>query len=227
MHFTQLTLNIKLNDTATFENFWAGDNLAVINYVRTMLQNQSTYSPIYIWGKPSSGRTHILQACCHMLKPAIYLPLEDKSLNPEVLENLDTTALICLDNLEAIAGNKAWEAALFNVMEQACLFHTRLLITAAIAPRYLKIALADLKSRLTACTVFKIQALTDKQIVQALMMRAQNRGLQLPEQTARFLLNTCPRDSKVLFAILERLDHASLISKRRLTIPFVKEVMQN
>jgi DnaA family protein len=61
----------------------------------------------------------------------------------------------------------------------------------------------------------------------SLACRARGRGLELPDETAQFLLRRFPRDLPTLFALFDTLDTASLIEQRRLTIPFVKSVLDN
>ena len=55
--------------------------------------------------------------------------------------------------------------------------------------------------------------------------RARLRGLELPPETGRYLLNHYRRDMASLCALLDELDLASLAAQRRLTIPFVKGIL--
>jgi DnaA family protein len=61
--------------------------------------------------------------------------------------------------------------------------------------------------------------------MQALRLRAGQRGLDLPDETASFLLNRTRRDMASLYRLLDELDKEALIARRRLTIPFVREVL--
>ncbi|MGW8310551.1 MAG: HdaA/DnaA family protein, partial [Thiogranum sp.] len=56
--------------------------------------------------------------------------------------------------------------------------------------------------------------------------RAEQRGFELPEDTGRYLLRRLPRDLPALMKLLERLDTASLAAQRKLTVPFVKSVLE-
>jgi len=97
----QFTLGLALSDEATFNNFYAGDNDYLLVQLRAFAE-QKNESFIYLWGSPGSGRTHLLQACCHAVPQAIYLDLAETDLSPEVLINLEKFPLICLDNLDAV-----------------------------------------------------------------------------------------------------------------------------
>ena len=71
-----------------------------------------------------------------------------------------------------------------------------------------------------------LQALDESEQIAALQLRAQLRGFELPDETAQFLLRRLPRDMTRLYAFLDELDEASLVAQRRLTVPFVREVME-
>jgi DnaA family protein len=72
---------------------------------------------------------------------------------------------------------------------------------------------------------YVLMPLVDRQVVAALGLRARRRGLELPDETAQYLLKRMPRDLPSVFNLLDRLDEASMIEQRRLTVPFVKSVL--
>ncbi len=47
----------------------------------------------------------------------------------------------------------------------------------------------------------------------------------MPAETANFLLVRSKRDMSSLYRILDTLDQAAMKAQRRLTVPFVKEVL--
>jgi DnaA family protein len=55
-------------------------------------------------------------------------------------------------------------------------------------------------------------------------LRAQTRGLALPDNTIEYLLRRFRRDSTSVFSILDQVDDAAWQHQRRLTVPFVKEI---
>ena len=157
---------------------------------------------------------------------AVYLPLAELvEYGPELLDDLEQCALVCLDDLEAVLGRSAWEEALFHLFNRLRDSGRRLLIAAAAAPRELPIGLADLQSRLTLALVFQLHALSDEDKLRALQLRASRRGLHLTDEVGRFILNRGERSMSALFELLERLDQASLQAQRKLTIPFLKETL--
>ena len=217
----QIPLQIRLNDNATFDNFFIADNAQAVS----LLQSDEPF--IYLWSASAAGKTHLLQAVCHQHPHAIYLPLmESKHWSPDIFEGLEQYAVVCLDDVQAIAGARVWETGLFNLFNRVREIKGRLLVTANCSPASLPIQLADLASRLSWGVSLRLNELSDEQKVKALSMRAQARGFNMTEEAASYLLKHCPRDLHSLFAILDKLDDASLQAQRRISIPFIKQCLQ-
>ena len=156
----------------------------------------------------------------------MYLPLQELlTLAPELLEGLEQQALIAIDDVQAIAGMPQWEEALFHLYNRVRDCGHRLVVSATVAPAGLTLTLPDLTSRLGWGPVFQLAALSDTDKRAALQMRARRRGLELGNEVPEYLLRRCPRDMDSLFSLLNQLDRASLVAQRRLTIPFVRELL--
>ena len=222
----QLPLRIGLRDSATFANFHPGPNAAVVHAL------QAASEPfIYLGGAFGSGRSHLLQAACHEVSEAnglaAYLPLAECMLMPpQMLEGMEQMALVAIDDLELLAGNREWEQALFHLYNRMRDAGHRMIAAGNAAPAALDIGLPDLLSRLGWGPVFQLQPLSDGEKSEALRMRAKQRGMELPPEVADYLLSHGSRDMHDLFALLDRLDEGSLAAQRKLTIPFVKTFIQ-
>ncbi|MDF2183147.1 DnaA regulatory inactivator Hda [Neptuniibacter sp. CAU 1671] len=224
----QLPLHISLRDDARFANFCAHGNELALHSLQQSINRQGE-SFIYLWGAAGSGCTHLLQASCHQAEPAglsaAYLPLEElRLLGPDILEGMEFLDLVCIDHLQQVAGDPAWEESLFHFFNRIREQGNTLLVAADAAPRQLSIGLPDLASRLGWGVVFQIQPLGDDDKRRVLQQRAAARGMALSEEVARYLLNHASRDMNDLSLLLDQLDQASLSAKRKLTIPFIKEV---
>lgn len=226
----QLALALQLDDQATFSNFYVADNIQLIEQLQQFIHADSDEQFIFLWGQKGTGRSHLLQACCHDVvehqAPIMYLNLSEKYLSPAVLQGLESMQFICLDDLHAVIGDLKWEEQLFHFYNRVRDAGVRLLVSANVPPKQLSCVLPDLASRLSWGLVFQLHGLSDTQKLAALQFRAERRGLELPDEVGKFLLRYYPRDMAKLFAILEKLDQASLALQRRLTIPFVKKVLQ-
>ncbi|MBZ9557078.1 MULTISPECIES: DnaA regulatory inactivator Hda [Modicisalibacter] len=225
----QLPLGVGLRDDATFANFLPGDNAALMGRLRAQLDDDGE-SFLFLWGGEGSGRSHLLQAACHEAsardKRALYLPLDDLGhFPPHMLEDIERLDLVAIDDLDAVIGRRRWEEGLFHGFNRLRDAGKRLVIAASAAPRQLPVQLPDLASRLTWGVTFHLHRLDDAQRFDALQLRARGRGMQLPDEVARYILHRGPRQLNELFATLERLDRASLTAQRKLTIPFVKQAL--
>lgn len=193
---------------------------------------QPDFSYIYFWSSPSAGRTHLLHAACTELanqnQLVSYIPLDQHALfSPEILEGLENYSLVCLDNIDAIAGQKEWEEAIFDLFNRLYEGNkTCLLVTANLPPKQINFQLPDLRSRLEWGQIYQLQQLDDQGKLSALQLRAKLRGFELPDEVGLFLLKRLNRDMRSLFITLEKLDIASITEQRKLTIPFVKDVLE-
>lgn len=226
----QLTLGVSLKDEATFENFFAGKNVQLIKELKHTAVKEGEQL-IYFYGTSGEGATHLLHAACHTARQhqlrAVYLPFSELAhFSPDILEGLEASDLICLDDLHKIAGKPQWEEAFFHLYNRVRDCGARFIVSANVTPNALNITLPDVVSRLNWGMVFQLHALTDEEKLQALIMRADRRGMALSEDVGHFILTHCPRHMTTLFSVLDTLDKVSLAAQRKLTIPFVKTVLQ-
>lgn len=229
----QLPLGMSLNDNATFDNFYVSQGSVNAQAHHALRQQLSPLGEqfVFLWGGAGVGLSHLLQAACLEAESqgllAQYLPLaEITGADPErLLDDLDQLDLVCLDDLHVMAGKSEWERALFSFFNRMRDSGRRLLMAANASPLELHVALPDLRSRLSWGLVFHVQPLTDAEKKLALQMRAKARGLELSDEVVLFILHRASRDMNELFNSLDRLDKASLTEQRRLTIPFVKQVL--
>lgn len=225
----QLPLGLSLRESARFDSYYPGDNLEALRALQSAVPGAGE-PLVFLAGGPGVGKSHLLQAACLAASAAArsvaYLPLGERlAMEPRVLEGLEQQDLVCLDDLDAIAGDSSWEQAVFVLFNRIRDSGGSLLVAAAARPDQCGFGLPDLVSRLGWGVTYVLAPLLDEQMIDALQLRAQGRGLQLPEETARFLLRRMPRDPVSVFGLLDRLDEASMIEQRPLTIPFVKAVL--
>lgn len=232
----QLPLSgIALQDHATFANFYAGKNQLLCQFLSEFITG-NTDQFAYLWGHEGSGRSHLLQACCHQVAQvtlegarvsSLYLPMGNFPLDslPDMLDGMEYFYLVCLDDIDKIAGARAAEEAIFNFYNRIREAGGRLLVAASSLPQELGFLLPDLVSRLSWGASFFLQPLSDDEKLSALQFRAKARGFILSEEVGQFILRRSSRNMSDLFLTLDKLDEASLSAGRRLTIPFVKTVL--
>jgi DnaA family protein len=225
---SQLPLGVHLRDSSVFASFHPGSNQPVVD---TLLGLSGHAPPRVVWlyGAHGTGKTHLLQALCARAtqrgEQSAWLPL-DQFDSPEVLSGLGVLQWVCLDDAQRIAGNATWERQLFGLHQSLEEEGGRLVMGADVSPNALTWGLPDLASRLRGGLILRLQALDDAAQSAALQLRAELRGLQLSEEVAQYLLRRLPRDMGTLCEFLDRLDRAALVAQRRLTVPFVREVLE-
>ena len=216
---SQLTLNIGLRDDATFENF--------IGSAGARIQGRDRLH--YIWVPAGSGKSHLLQALCHNVNSengdSIYLE-NLKSNSAEILHSLESFTLICLDDIDDILGDEKWELAMFHLMNSVKDGTARLIISASVPAAKLKCNLPDLASRLRAAVAVETGTPGDEEKIIMLKKRANNRGFELNDEVARFILGRAPRNMGHLIELLGRLEVETLRQQKMVTIPFVKKTLQ-
>jgi DnaA family protein len=224
----QLPLGVRLADRALFESFVAGANAGAVAHLQAVADGQA---PAATWlaGPAGSGKSHLLQAVCAgagATGHAAYLPLRELlPLGAAALEGWGGARCLCVDDVDAVAGRRDWEQALFALQREAEERGAALVYAAARLPHTLGVKLPDLASRWSAAVAFSLLPLDEAGQRSALQLRARLRGLELPAATARYLQNRYRRDMSTLYALLDKLDTAALQAQRRLTVPFIREVL--
>lgn len=227
----QLTLRLSPKDIFRLDNFLFS-NPELEHAVREFCSLQSVDS-LYLWGETGSGKSHLLIAITEQLiqsgHQVVYQSLAEmlSSSSAQVLDTFDHADVICLDDLDAIAGHADWEEALFHCFNRRREASKQIVLASHFNPNQLNIQLADLRSRLATSLVYQLQFTDDNDKQAALMLQAQSRGLQLPEEVAQYLLRRHGRDMPKLMQILQQLDAASLEAQRKLTVPFVRQTLSS
>lgn len=229
--FEQLPLSLRLAEDATFANYYTSNaNALAISELKRQARGEGEQW-LFLVGAPGSGRSHLLQACCHLADEtggyARYLPMRElRHHAPDaVLEGAETLGLLCVDDVDLVVGHPEWEEALFHCYNRCLASGTGMLLSAARPAAELSCGLADLKSRLNGFSVYQLRSMDESERIRALQFRGRCVGLELTEDVAAFIYARSSRHPGDLFAVLDRLDRASLAQRRRLTIPFVKTVL--
>lgn len=184
---------------------------------------------LYLAGPTGVGKTHLALAACAAAEAAgrhaAYLPL--KAAAGRLRDALDAFhgELIAFDGVDAIAGHRDDEIALFDFHNRARGDGIAVLYTATATPAALALSLPDLRSRLAQCSRIALSPLDDDGRREVLRERAQRRGLVLDAAALDWLLRRVERDLSSLTALLDRLDRASLAAQRRITVPFLRQTL--
>lgn len=226
---TQLALPLRLPAPEGFERFVPGDNLEAIAALQDWCRLKGSWS-LFLHGGAGSGKSHLLQSAAARIaelgRRVLYLSLDSADLTPMVLDDLEQLDAVLLDTLEAVAGQRQWEEAIFHLYNR--LQQTdegRLLVAARLPPGHLELELADLRSRLSASPAYLLKRLDDAGRARLLRQGAEHRGLQLSDAVVSYMLTRCPRDPAWLTRFLDQLDEATLAEQRAPTVPFIGKLL--
>ena len=214
-----------------FQGFCVGHNTELVAELQYLARGERRARVLYFWGEAGCGKTHLLTAACRLAgarqKPNIYLPMDGLPPDCARLQALADNSLVCVDDFHLVAACAQWQTAFFALYEKLNGGGGALVVAARQPLGAMQINLRDWASRLTAGGVYRVAPLNQRDKSIALQARARARGFELGEQTLNFILTYYPRDTASLFALLDRIDHASLAEQRKITIPFVKSLLQS
>ena len=226
----QQVLNLQLTPANTFDSFYPGKDQTLISVLKSVASGILLEPQVFLWGSDKTGKTHVLQAMCHVAtstqKRVMYLPMQLLSQQePSSISELQDLDIVCIDDVHVIANQPEWEKALFNFINDQRDQDTVLVFSSASSPSEKLFTLPDLNSRALWGPVYKLNALLDEDLDIALQMHAKSRGLDISIEVQNYMLTHFQRDVSSIVNMLEQLDQASLQEQRRVTIPFLKKVL--
>jgi DnaA family protein len=221
----QLLIPVTVSEHMIFESFYPGPNLEIYQSLQANIQKL-----LWIAGTKGSGKTHLLQAAFNrsisLSHTSLYIPMQEfNQFSPEILDDLDQMDLICIDDIEFILGNQVWEKKLLDLYERILITETNLVIASHEPPKGINFFLPDLASRYSMSVVHQLEILSEIEIMSAIHMHAEIRGFNLSNESANYLLKRVERSVGSLVEIINILDYESLSKQRKLTIPFIKNIL--
>ncbi len=212
-----------------FVSFLDTDNALAIEQLKSIAL-QRTHHHLYLWGEKGAGKSHLLQATCKLASEnsaqAAFVPLDEmEQFNPAMLHDLSELELVCVDNIDRLAGKLDWQQALVWLYNELRDNQHSLIMSGLTSPQSNSLELEDLRSRLGWDQVIHLNAADETQVKNILKHKAKERAFELSDEVIEFLLKRVDRDMTSLVALLDKIDHASLIAKRKITIPFIKETL--
>ena len=224
----QITLDIGLATGPTLKSFFAGPNQAALEHLQLWLgskANASTRSPVptYLWGNEGSGRTHLLKAVQESLREqgATVGWLDASVMEAPPFE--EHWAAVLMDDVHLYSAVQ--QHAAFNWFVNAQTHQRAVLAAGSVAPAHLQLR-DDLRTRLGWGHVFQLQVLSEPERRAVLRQAADARGLFLGDEVMDFMLTRFSRDLCSLMELLDLIDGYALQTKRAITIPLIKSMME-
>ncbi len=212
-----------------FASFITGENQELLSLLNAISRKEESHR-LYLWGASGTGKTHLLQAACKQASETdlhvAYIPLKQiTDISSEILHDLGELDLVCVDDLECVVGQIEWQQGLTWLYNELRDNEHSMIISGNMSPANIVLDIDDLKSRLAWDQVVKIKSPDDELKVQILKQKANARSFELADDVAEYLIRRVDRDLGSLMKVLDKIDHDSLAAKRKITIPFVKELI--
>ncbi|MGB1800072.1 MAG: DnaA regulatory inactivator Hda [Gammaproteobacteria bacterium] len=216
------------NDLASF---LVGESGNLIKLLKQIANKESNHV-LYLWGEVGTGKTHLLQAVCKQAAESdlhvAYIPLKQiEELSAEMLHDLGELDLVCIDDVESIIGQLEWQQGLTWLYNELKDNNHSLIISGNKSPANSGLELDDLKSRLSSDQVIQIKSPSEDLKIEILKQKAKERSFELSDEVIEFLIRRVDRNLTSLIDVLDKIDHASLAAKRKITIPFVKGLIND
>jgi len=227
----QFTLAIEHPHESRLDNFVVGANAELLQALKAKHEGFNGY---WVFGPRSCGRTHLLAGCYIQaqaeLQSTVFIPAKLHAQEPTQIHDALAQAgqsgqMVIIDDVDCLLGNAATEAMLLLVYQRLLQDRGTLLISHIEAAKALSFVTLDLASRMRSLQHFQIQPLSDRDKMQLLAKRAQERGYELGQAVLDYWLARGPRDIANLLKDLDHLDAASLEHQQRVTIPLLKQVL--
>ena len=225
----QIALDIGLASDPSFGNFFSGPNEAAVKHLELWAGNPlRSPVPTYLWGEAASGKTHLLKAVSETLREqgASSGWMDASMLEPP--EFNESWSVVILDDCHLYTAVQ--QRAAFNWFVNALSTvdgHPCWVLAAGNVPPADLALREDLRSRLGWGHVFALQALTDTERRAVLRREADARGVFLSDEVMDFMLTRFSRDLGSLMQLLNQLDGYALQTKRAITIPLIKSMLES
>lgn len=241
----QLALPVWFSEDQSFDSFIADDNALVVEFLTSFINGDqeglSTNSIPFclLHSLQSAGKSHLLYASCQYASENnsshAYFDLKMLHQFPaSVILEAQQKDLICIDNIHVVKDDLTWQIAIFDLLNKVIEknqsianpeHYCKVIISATHSPASIGLSLPDLVSRLSWGTVFKLAPLNDDKSKLFMRQKLAGKGLEASDEVVNFLVTRLSRNMAKQIEIINLLDRKSLESKRKLTVPFVKQVL--
>ena len=223
----QLALDIGLATGPTLDRFFAGPNEAALRHLQLWTgdgahEAQRSPVPTYLWGDSGSGKTHLLKSVQTALREqGARVGWLDASIH-EPPEFDETWAAVLMDEVHLYTAVQ--QQAAFNWFVNAQTLQRSVIATGDQPPAGLQLR-DDLRTRLGWGHVFGLKVLSEPERRAVLRQAADARGVFLGDEVMDFMLTRFSRDLASLMELLDLIDAYALQTKRAITVPMIRAMM--
>ena len=222
LRYDQIPIDFGFYSKKTLDNFIIGSNQDLYNSLRDLYRANNL---VFIYGRKSSGKTHLCEALINLIQENVIKVNGDTNLESLFLSDFYELAII--DDIDKLLLKPSNEEIIFTIINNQILNKKSTLITSTKQLDTSDFKLIDLHSRLFSDKIYSISDLSDEDKINLMISRCSEKGLEVSEKVLNYIMNNCSRDLYFLCAFINSLDYASLSTKRRVTIPFIKQAIKD
>lgn len=227
----QIPLDLSAEQPQSFDSFVTGRNAELLERMKRLAQASvdtplqadpgNTDRFLYLWAEAGAGKSHLLNAVAAQVGAKARLiradsPERDFEYSPQVSHYL-------LDDVDQLFEEQ--QIAAFNLFNQIREQGGWMVCSGTLPPTRLELR-EDLRTRLGWGLIYQVHDLSDDEKIAALLQITLDRGLEIPPAVMMYMLTHYRRDMPSLSRMLDALDHYSLATKRAITLPLLRELLQ-
>jgi DnaA family protein len=223
----QLLLKLDAARPQTLESFEVGQHAELVALLRRFMQHQPGSfgeHAAYIWGESGAGKSHLLHA---IESDSMSRESTSRFITPDSaladFEHASEISLYLLDDCQDF--DDLQQIAAFNLYNQVKEHKGFFVATGTLPPALLTVR-EDFRTRLGWSLIYQLQGLSDQEKIAALERAAVARGVTIPDGVLPYLITHFDRDMPSLANMLNALINHSLEVKHPITLPFLREVIQ-
>ncbi len=242
----KLIIDSQLNPNYTFDTFVEGEcnRLARSAGIAVSLNpGQTPYNPLYIFGEPGLGKTHVAQAIGMEIKQR-YPDLQVLYVSMNKFQAQYTTAMLnhepndfinfyqmmdvlIIDDIQELSGNKnSTQNAFFNIFNHLHLMGKQLILTSDKRPAELKDINDRLLTRFKWGLAAELTAPNFNTKVKIIKAKAARLSADIPDDVIGFIAENINANIREVEGVLSALVANAAILKKKITISLAKEVMK-
>ena len=226
---SQIALPLSFDRQFSFDNYISKNRDFIVTSLSGLI-NGNADNIVGLWGVADCGKTHLLNACAHYAREQsvvfqLYEGAQLLEYEPVQFGDAEPSAILAVDNLDAICGYRDWEERFYRFINQCRDEDARLLFTLSSKPQDLICKLPDFQSRLNWGLLLELPLADDNGVRNIVTQRAKLLGLELSREVVSYLFTHYSRRLSDQMEILQVLDKASLRQQKKITVPLIKQVL--
>lgn len=239
---TKNTSLLWLDKKLTFENFITGDTnrFAFQSALEAAKGPVRHYNPLYIWGGPGAGKTHLLHAIGNWVQVnrpperAQYMTADHftslvsnarrKRTMDQLRKDINRVSLLLFDDVDLLSGRLKTQKELTSFFNSFYETNRQIVVTAKLPPNQIPDLIKEITSRLHWGVISEIDTPDQKTKLKIIEKKCHEEGIHIPDDAAFFLASNSG-NMKELMRLVTRLHAYSSMHKNPVDISLVKLVI--